>query len=175
MTTIKTIANFIQVSILVTSSLIFSEPAKAQQQSDFVQCKSFHITENYEPGGLNSKGIYERGSVRTTRRRIPCTNAGWESAHYSHHHHAPVPYGYGYPQQQYQQQYQQQQPVQNRPPVVVNVPQNQCQGKLLRMGLGAVGGGFAGRYAVGGKKSNKTVLGTTLGAVAGSLLGRVTC
>ena len=167
MTFIKTITNFIQVSIFVTGSLFFSEPADAHNQTEIIECNSYHITENYEPGGLNSRGVYERGSVSTTRRRIPCTNAGWGSAHHSPHHHAPVPYEYGHPQQQ--QQYQQQQPV------VVNVPQNQCQGKLLRMGLGAVGGGFAGRYAVGGKKSNKTVLGTTLGAVAGSLLGRITC
>ena len=45
----------------------------------------------------------------------------------------------------------------------------------MRMGLGALGGGFAGRTVVGGRKSNRTVLGTTLGAVAGSLIGRATC
>lgn len=41
------------------------------------------------------------------------------------------------------------------------------------MGLGALGGGLAGRYLVGGRKSSKTVLGTTVGAVGGLLVGRV--
>jgi hypothetical protein len=50
-----------------------------------------------------------------------------------------------------------------------------CSGKLARMGLGGILGGLAGRYAVGGKRSNKTVLGTTIGAFAGSLVGRATC
>ena len=36
-------------------------------------------------------------------------------------------------------------------------------------------GGVAGRYAVGGRKSNKTILGTSIGAAAGALLGRATC
>ena len=44
-----------------------------------------------------------------------------------------------------------------------------------RMGVGGVLGGIAGRYAVGGKKSDKTILGTTIGAVAGSLVGAATC
>ena len=48
-------------------------------------------------------------------------------------------------------------------------------GKLALMGLGGILGGLAGRYAVGGKRSNKTVLGTTIGAFAGSLVGRATC
>ena len=50
-----------------------------------------------------------------------------------------------------------------------------CRGKLARMGLGGILGGLAGRYAVGGKRSNKTALGTTIGAFAGSLVGRATC
>ena len=43
------------------------------------------------------------------------------------------------------------------------------------MGLGGILGGLAGRYAVGGSKSNKTILGTTIGAATGALLGRATC
>ena len=65
-------------------------------------------------------------------------------------------------------------------PLVINnqssAPQQQrCGGVIARMGLGGILGGVAGRYAVGGKKSNHTVLGTTIAAAAGSLIGRVTC
>lgn len=51
-------------------------------------------------------------------------------------------------------------------------PTRRCD-QLSRMGLGALGGGLAGRYLVGGRKSSKTVLGTTVGAVGGLLVGRV--
>lgn len=54
-------------------------------------------------------------------------------------------------------------------------PAPECGGKRVRMGLGGILGGVAGRYSVGGRKSNKTILGTTIGAVAGSLVGRATC
>ena len=161
------ISRYIQATIYIVAATFFSEPSKAHHRVDIIECNSYHITESYEPGGLNSSGFYERGSITTNRNRIPCNPSGWESAHYSPHHHAPT--AYPYPVQQ------QQQPIQSNRPTVVNVQQNQCEGKLLRMGLGAIGGGFAGRYAVGGKKSNKTLLGTTLGAMAGSLIGRATC
>ena len=84
-------------------------------------------------------------------------------AHHPHYSQSPVPL----PQQQAQ-------------PLVVNnqssAPQQQrCGGVIARMGLGGVLGGLAGRYAVGGKKSKHTILGTTIGATAGSLIGRATC
>ena len=87
-------------------------------------------------------------------------------AHGYHQNHTTLSSKTNYYQQQYPQQQQ---------PIVINQPQNQCNGKLLRMGIGALGGGFAGRYAVGGKKSKNTILGTVLGAGAGSLIGRATC
>ena len=137
-----------------------------------MECKSYQITESYERGGLNPSGIYQRGEVRTTRRRVPCTNAGWKSAHYSPHHHAPVPYGYGHPYPQHYPTHQAPAAAQavqvNSAPAVAG----QCD-QLTRMGLGALGGGIAGRYLVGGRKSSKTVLGTTVGAVSGLLVGRV--
>ena len=60
-------------------------------------------------------------------------------------------------------------------PLVVNnqssAPQQQsCGGVIARMGLGVILGGVAGRYA----RSSHTVLGTTIGAAAGSLIGRAT-
>ena len=58
-------------------------------------------------------------------------------------------------------------------PLVPTYPR--CRGKLARMGLGGILGGLAGRYAVGGKRSNKTILGTTIETFAGSLAGRWTC
>ena len=38
------------------------------------------------------------------------------------------------------------------------------------MGVGSVLGGVVGRYAVGGRKSSKTILGTSIGAAAGALV-----
>ena len=76
------------------------------------------------------------------------------------------PYRRPYPQQQQQA----------GQPIVVNGPAPQrCGGTLARMGLGGILGGVAGRYAVGGRKSNKTILGTSIGAAAGALIGRATC
>ena len=52
---------------------------------------------------------------------------------------------------------------------MVNGPAPQrCGGTLARMGLGGILGGVAGRYAVGGRKSDKTILGTSIGAAAGA-------
>ena len=58
---------------------------------------------------------------------------------------------------------------------VASAPVKRCEDKLARMGVGGVLGGVVGRYAVGGSKSSNTVLGTTVGAVAGSLVGAATC
>ena len=80
---------------------------------------------------------------------------------YIHYHLAPVPVARTAPT------------VVQQP--VAQAPVARCEDKLARMGVGGVLGGIAGRYAVGGKKSDKTILGTTIGAVAGSLVGAATC
>ena len=62
--------------------------------------------------------------------------------------------------------------------VVVNAPQTQspqCNGKLARMIVGGAGGGALGYYVVGGKKSNRTLLGTAIGSTIGAVMGRITC
>ena len=84
-------------------------------------------------------------------------------AHHPHYSQSPVPVG------QHQAQ-----------PLVVkkqsSAPQQQrCGGVIARMGLGGILGGVAGRYAVRGKKSRHTVLGTTIGVATGSLIGSATC
>ena len=152
---------------LLTASLLalgtISVPAsvEAQTRTFLEDCEQYEVTETYTPGQIVD-GSYSRGRVNYTRNRVACGGAYQSAHHYSH------PYGSyqqpHYPQQQYQQPQQ---------PIVVH--QAQCQGKILRMGLGAIGGGFAGRYAVGGRKSKHTILGTILGAGAGSLIGRATC
>ena len=162
---------------LLTASLLalgtISVPASVQAQSTtFLEpCEQHEVTETYTPGRINSSGNFIRGRVDTTRTRVACGGAYQLMNYYSHPYQQPH-----YPQQQnnyYQQQYPQQQYQQPQQPIVVH--QAQCEGKILRMGLGALGGGFAGRYAVGGKKSKHTILGTVLGAGAGSLIGRATC
>ena len=165
---------------LLTASLLalgtISVPASVEAQSrTFLEpCEQHEVTETYTPGRINSSGNYIQGSVNYTRNRVECGGA------FQHMNYYSQPYGSyqqpHYPQQQnnyYQQQYPQQQYQQPQQPIVVH--QAQCEGKILRMGLGALGGGFVGRYAVGGRKSKNTILGTVLGAGAGSLIGRATC
>lgn len=152
---------------LLTSSLIalgticVPVSVEAQTRTFLEDCEQYEVTETYTPGQIVD-GSYSRGRVSTTRNRVACGGA------FQHMNYYSQPYGSYqqpyYPQQQYQQPQQ---------PIVVH--QAQCEGKILRMGLGALGGGFAGRYAVGGRKSKHTILGTILGAGAGSLIGRATC
>lgn len=148
-------------SLIALGTLCVPASVEAQSRTFLEECEQYEVTETYTPGTL-SHGTYSRGSVNYVRNRVPCQGS------YQPVHHYPQPYNH-YPQQ-YQQPsgyHQAQQPI--------VIQQAQCEGKILRMGLGALGGGFAGRAVVGGKKSNKTVLGTTLGAVAGSFIGRATC
>ena len=142
-------------SLFALGTLSIPVSAEAQSRTFLEACEQYEVTETYTPGTMVN-GSYSRGHVDYTRNRVPCGGT------YQPTHHYSQPYNH------YPQQYQQPQQ-----PIIVQ--QAHCNGKILRMGLGAIGGGFAGRYAVGGKKSNKTVLGTTLGAVAGSLIGRATC
>ena len=147
------------------------------QRQVLEECKRYRVTETYQPGEVDSYGNYKRGRLMTERQRLHCPPNHYETAHYGGHHPTP----YNHPQMShYPPYYPHTQPT--RPqgqPIIVNSPaappQNQCGGKLVRMGLGGVLGGLAGRYAVGGRSSNKTILGTTIGAVTGSLVGRATC
>jgi hypothetical protein len=154
-------------SLLALGTISFPASVEAQSTTFLEPCEQHEVTETYTPGRINSSGNYIRGRVDTTRNRVECGGSYQLTNHYSH------PYG-SYQQPYYsQQQYPQQQYQQPQQPIVVQ--QAQCNGKIFRMGLGALGGGFAGRYAVGGKKSKHTILGTVLGAGAGSLIGRATC
>ena len=135
-------------SLFALGALSIPVSVEAHSRTFLEACEQYEVTETYIPGTMVN-GSYSRGHVDYTRNRVPCGGVYQPTYHYP---------------RQYQQPQQ---------PIVVQ--QAHCNGKILRMGLGAIGGGFAGRYAVGGKKSNKTVLGTTLGAVAGSLIGRATC
>ena len=158
--------------VLVAVLMALPVPAVAQHQKTFETCRAYRHTEIYEPGRINANGGYVRGEVRTKRRRIDCAPDGYTTAHGGHHYGHP-PAGYQYPVPVPYPQHQ----GGGGQPVVVNTspPAPGCGGKLVRMGLGGILGGVAGRYAVGGRKSNKTILRTTIGAVAGSLVGRATC
>ena len=156
--------------VLVAVLMALPLPAVAQHQKTFETCRAYRHTEIYEPGRINANGSYVRGRVNSNRDRIDCTPDGYTTAHMGHHYgHLPAGYPYPVPMPYPQQQAGGQ-------PIVVNTPSPpECGGKLVRMGLGGILGGVAGRYVVGGRKSNKTILGTTIGAVAGSLVGRATC
>ena len=154
-------------SLITLGTICVPASVEAQTRTFLEDCEQYEVTETYIPGSL-SNGSYSRGRVDYSRNRVACHHSDYQPVH-----HYSQSY---YPQQQnnyYQQQYPQQQYHQPEQPIVVH--QAQCNGKIFRMGLGALGGGFAGRYAVGGKKSKHTILGTILGAGAGSLIGRATC
>lgn len=148
-------------SLIALGTICVPVSVEAQSRTFLEDCEQYEVTETYIPGQVID-GSYSRGRVNYTRNRVDCGGAYHPAHHYSYPHGSyQQPY---YPQQQYQQPQQ---------PIVVQ--QAQCNGKIFRMGLGALGGGFTGRYAVGGKKSKHTILGTILGAGAGSLIGRATC
>ena len=128
-------------SLFALGTLSIPVSAEAQSRTFLEACEQYEVTETYIPGTMVN-GSYSRGHVDYTRNRVPC------GGEYQPTHHYPQPYNH------YQQQYHQPQQ-----PIVVQ--QAQCNGKIFRMGLGAIGGGFAGRYAVGGKKSNNCLLYTS--------------
>ena len=153
-------------SLLLLASLMSMAPtaAFAHRHHQVVRetCTAYRRTETYNPGHYDQQGNWVGGGVVQGQVAIPCLSYG-NAVPVAHYAHSTVPM----PQQQAQ-------------PLVVNnqssAPQQQsCGGVIARMGLGGILGGVAGRYAVGGKKSNHTVLGTTIGAAAGSLIGRATC
>ena len=164
--------------VLFTSASFAGVAAQAEYQV-FHEQHCYENVERYVPGYYRANGRYVSARVKNKRRKVGCDQAqtaptSYGGSFYGSFGNSDIAHGYHqphYPQQQtnYYPQQQQQQPI------VINQPQNQCNGKLLRMGIGALGGGLAGRYAVGGRKSSNTILGTVLGAGAGSLIGRATC
>ena len=160
----------ISAAVLAT---MFAAPANALSQgyqSNVMEtCRRYRYTEDYTPGRIDAAGNYRNGYVTKRRVRVPCDSdhGEYQMAHYPHHVYHPQPQPQ--PQPQY---YPQQQSAQ---PIVINNQQKECNGKLVRMGLGSLLGGAAGYYAVGGKKSSNTILGTVLGVGGGAILGRATC
>ena len=152
----------------VAAGLVFSPAAALAHHQPMTgeTCRAFRYEETYVPGYTNGNGRWVKGGIQLRKERIACAPGGYGVAHAPHHYGHPAPYPVPYPQQQQQA----------GQPIVVNGPAPQrCGGTLARMGLGGILGGVAGRYAVGGRKSNKTILGTSIGAAAGALIGRATC
>ena len=159
-------------ALVLASGLAFAPaaPALAHHNHHLVtSCDPYRVVKRYVPARFNRHGALvvgywkaKRKCAHPTRTLLVITpyHHHIHSA-YIHHHHAPAPV------------------VRSAPTVVqqpvAQAPVAECEGKLARMGLGGILGGVAGRYAVGGRKSNKTILGTSIGAAAGALLGRATC
>ena len=159
-------------ALLLAAGLAFAPaaPALAHHNHHLVtSCDSYRVVKRYVPARFNRHGALVGGYWKTKRkcahptRTLLVSTPHNQHIHstYIHYHHAPAP-------------------VVRFAPKVVQQPVAQasvarCEDKLARMGVGGVLGGIAGRYAVGGKKSNKTILGTTIGAVTGSLVGAATC
>ncbi len=154
-------------SLLLLTSLVFLAPpaAFAHHQQVRETCTIYKYTETYKPGHYLPNGIWVAGRVVRGKDAIPCSpyGGGVPVALHPNYAHIPVPM-----------------PQQHATPLMVNnqssAQQHQrCGGVIARMGLGGILGGVAGRYAVGGRSSSKTILGTSIGAATGALLGRATC
>ena len=159
-------------ALVLATGLAFAPaaPALAHHNHHLVtSCDSYRVVKRYVPARFNRHGVLVGGFYKTKRKcahpartlLVSAPHHGHIHSAYIHYHHAPAP-------------------VVRSAPTVVQQPVaqalvDQCEDKLARMGVGGVLGGIAGRYAVGGKKSDKTILGTTIGAVAGSLVGAATC
>ena len=159
-------------ALVLATGLAFASaaPALAHHKHHFVtSCDSYRVVKRYVPARFNRHGALVGGYWKTKRKCAHPTRTLLVStphnqhiySAYIHYHHAPAPV------------------VRSAPTVVqqpvAQAPVAQCEDKLVRMGVGSVLGGVVGRYAVGGKKSNKTILGTSIGAAAGALIGRATC
>ena len=159
-------------ALVLAQGLAFASAAPAlahHNHHTVTSCDSYRVVKRYLPARFNRHGALVGGYWKTKRKCAHPTRTLWvrtpyhQHIHsaYIHYHHAPAP-------------------VVRSAPIVVQqpvaqAPVAQCEGKLARMGVGGVLGGIAGRYAVGGRKSNKTILGTSIGAAAGALIGRATC
>ena len=131
-------------------------------------CNSYKVVKKFVPARFNRYGQLVGGHWKTKRkcahptRTLLVSSPYHRHIHSTHiHHHTSVPVVAKEPKVVHQQ--------------VATAPVNRCEDKLARMGVGGVLGGVVGRFAVGGSKSSNTVLGTTVGAVAGSLVGAATC
>ena len=159
-------------ALVLATGLAFAPavPALAHHNHHLVtSCDAYRVVKRYVPARFNRHGALVGGYWKTKRkcahptRTLLVSTPHHQHIHsaYIHYHHAPAPV------------------VRSAPTVVqqpvAQAPVAQCEGKLARMGLGGILGGVAGRYAVGSRKSNKTILGTSIGAAAGALLGRATC
>ena len=159
-------------ALLLAAGLAFAPaaPALAHHNHHLVtSCDSYRMVKRYVPARFNRHGALVGGYWKTKRKCAhPTRTLLVRTPHHQYIHSAYIPYHHAPA------------PVVRSAPTVVQqpiaqAPVAQCEGKLARMGVGGVLGGIAGRYAVGGKKSDKTILGTTIGAVAGSLVGAATC
>ena len=126
-------------------------------------CTNYRETERFVPGYYTESGNWVAGRIVQTNQQVPCDM----------HHATHVSHGYHQQNNYYPQQYPQQQ---QQPLIINNQPPAQSGGRcdqLARMGLGAGGGGAAGYFIGGGKKSSNTIRNTTIGAVAGGIIGRI--
>ena len=154
-------------SFALSAALLFSPPALAHHQPTTGEtCRAFRCEETYVPEYTNGNDRWVKDGIQLRKERIACAPGGYGVAHAPQHYGHPAAYPVPYLQQQQE----------TGRSIVVNGPAVQrCGGTLARMGVGGVLGGIAGRYAVGGKKSDKTILGTSLGTAAGALIVMATC
>ena len=165
--------------LLATALVLGPAPAFAHHKHHLVSvahhphhlvtsCNSYKVVKKFVPARFNRYGQLVGGHWKTKRkcahptRTLLVSSPYHRHVHSTHiHHHTSVPVVTKEPRVVHQQ--------------VATAPANRCEDKLARMGVGGLLGGVVGRYAVGGSKSSNTVLGTTVGAVAGSLVGAATC
>ena len=132
-------------------------------------CTAYRHHETYKPGYYDHNGTWIRGRVQRGSTSIPCSTdtASRPPTTHSQHHHP------------YQHQYEPPRPPQNTSqPILINnttTPTTGCTNKVGRMVIGAAGGAVAGNYMWGGRKSKNSVRNIGLSALAGSLLGRISC
>ncbi len=161
-----------KTALLLLTGLAFAPaaPALAHHNHHLVtSCDSYRVVKRYVPARFNRHGALIGGYWKTKRKcayptqtlLVSTPHYGHIHSAYIHYHHAPASV------------------VRTAPTVVQQpvalAPVAQCKNKFARMGVGGVLGGLVGRYAVGGRKSNKTILGTSIGTAAGALIGRATC
>ena len=150
-----------KLRIAIIAILMMPNPVIAHHKITMLEtCKATRISERYQQGYTDGKGNYVKGKVITYRERIPCNAGEQQTAHYQ----APPQY-----QQTTPYPYQYQPPTQTSAP---SPPIHRCD-QLARMGLTAGGGALLGRYVGGGVKSRHTIRNTTIGAVAGGIIGRI--
>jgi hypothetical protein len=151
-----------RILFLFLTTITFQVPANANNATHIIECNQFHITEQYIAGGIGENGYYRRGRIESNKHRIPCHNSivppSYQTSHYYPHHYPT----YGTPRQSQ--------------PMIVNqqAPSNSrgCD-QLVRMGFGSAIGGAGGWYLGGGKKSRHSIRNTTIGALAGGIIGRI--